>query len=258
MPLSQRRAKLLRRLHSNKLRAREGLVLLEGVRAVNDALDAGAVASFAVVSPRLESTDEGRALLDRFDVDVVRVSDREMAEVSDTEHPQGILVVVEEPRADLDQALAPGRRVLVLDALQDPGNVGTLIRSAVAFSFHTVVVLDGTTDPWGSKAVRAAAGTAFHLMVVRATTDQMLDSLRAAGLPILAASADGSAGFEAPLDGFALVIGNEGAGVRPAIVAAADAVVAVAMGGPAESLNAGIAGAILMSEFTRANHRGEG
>ncbi|NNF14381.1 MAG: RNA methyltransferase [Gemmatimonadetes bacterium] len=258
MPLSQRRSKLLKRLHTNKLRAREGLVLVEGIRSVSEALEAGASTSFAVVSPRLESTDSGRALLSRLNGDVVDVSDAEMVELADTEHPQGVLLVVQEPHVELADAVRTERRILVLDALQDPGNVGTLVRSAVAFSFETVVALDGTTDPWGSKAVRATAGTIFHLDVVRATAGELLQACRAAGLPILAASAEGSAGVEAPTGGLALIIGNEGAGVRPDVRAAADAMVAVVMAGPVESLNAGIAGSILMSEFTRTKNRGEG
>mgnify|MGYP002622493727 CR=1 FL=1 len=258
MALSERRAKLLRRLHSTKQRAREGLVLVEGIRAVSDALHAGASTSFAVVSPRLGSTEEGRSLMGRLGHDILEVSDAELASVADTEHPQGVLLVAEEPTAELGDAVAPGRRVLVLDAVQDPGNVGTLVRSAVAFAFDGVVALDGTTDPWGAKAVRASAGVIFHLPVVRAKGDPLLAACRAAKLPILAASAEGSAGVDPPAHGFALVIGNEGAGVRSDVRAAAEAVVAVAMAGPAESLNAGIAGAILMSEFTRTKPRGDG
>lgn len=254
MPLSQRRAKLLKRLHVNKLRAREDLVLVEGVRAVDEILDAGASMSFFVVSPRLESTEAGRALRVRLEgeaVDVVEISDAEMADVADTEHPQGVAAVADEPRASLETVVRPRARLLVLDALQDPGNVGTLVRSAVAFGFDGVVTLDGTTDPWGSKAVRAAAGMTFRIPTVRAKAGETLEALRRAGLPILAASAEGSAGVERPPGGFALVVGNEGGGVRPELREAADETVAVAMSGPAESLNAGIAGSILMSQFTR-------
>lgn len=257
MPLSQRRAKLLKRLHVNKLRAREDLVLVEGVRAVVEAMDAGASVAFFAVSPRLESTEAGRGLLTRLrggsagGGDVVEVADAEMAELADTEHPQGVVAVADEPRAGIDAFVRAGARILVLDALQDPGNVGTLVRSAVAFSFDGVVALDGTTDPWGSKAVRAAAGTTFRIPTVRAKADETLDALRREGLPILAASAEGSTGVDAPLGGFALVVGNEGAGVRREVREAADQTVAVAMTGPAESLNAGIAGSILMSQFTR-------
>lgn len=231
---------------------------MEGIRAVTDALEGGAELSFAVVSPRLESTEAGRALASRLGGDVVEVTDGEMTTLADTEHPQGVLVVAEEPRSVLADVVAPGCRVLVLDAIQDPGNVGALVRSAVAFSLDGVVALDGTTDPWGTKAVRATAGTVFRVPVVRAMASECVEACEAAGVPVFVASSDGSVGVEPAASGFALVVGNEGAGVRRELRAAAHAVVAIAMAGPAESLNAAIAGAILMSEFTRTHARGEG
>ncbi len=266
MPLSQRKARLLKRLAVNRSRAREGLVLVEGVRAAGEALAAGASVSFALVSPRLDSTDEGgrlRARLERaagtesggegHGFDVVRISDAEMTGVADTEQPQGVVLVCEEPALELGAALAGARRVLVLDAVQDPGNVGTLVRSAVAFSFDLLLALDGTTDPWGSKAVRASAGTVFRIAVVRCPAEEAVAALSSAGLSILVASAEGSAAVEPPEGGFALTVGNEGAGVRDLVRRAATATVAVPMTGPAESLNVGIAGSILMSDFTKAD-----
>lgn len=256
MGLSQRKARLLKRLAVNRSRAKEGLVPVEGVRAAGEALAAGAGVAFAAVSPRLTSTEEGRALRGRLDeltgVEVVETSDAEMADLADTEHPQGVLLVCREPDGELADAVRAHRRLLVLDAVQDPGNVGTLVRSAVAFSFDVVVALDGTADPWSAKAVRASVGTAFHVPVVRAAADEALAALEKAGLPIFVASAEGSGGVRPPEGGFALVVGNEGAGVRASIRAAASATVAVPMSGPAESLNVGIAGSILMSDFSRA------
>lgn len=284
MPLSRRRTKLLKRLAVNKTRAREGLVLVEGVRAAAEALDAGGSVSFALVAPRVDTSEEGRALVERLrsdrTTDLLEVTDEEMATVADTEHPQGVVVVCEEPELDLAGGLARSRRssrmrspsagdpdrapggpashgprVLLLDAVQDPGNVGTLTRSAVAFSFDLVVALDGTTDPWGSKAVRAAAGTVFRIPVVRAGAEETLEVLNVEGLPILVASAEGSAAVTPPTGGFALVLGNEGSGVRGVVRHAARDVVAVPMTGPAESLNVGIAGSILMSDFTKADRQ---
>ena len=253
MGLSQRRSRLLRRLAVNRSRAREGLVPVEGIRAVAEALAADASIHFAVVSPRLEGTEEGRALRERLEVrpgvDVVEISDDEMTEHADTQHPQGVLLVCSEPEVDAATALRGSRRALVLDAVRDPGNVGTLVRSAVAFSFDPVLVLDGTADPWSAKAVRASAGTVFHASVARLSADEAVEALAAEGLPIFAASAEGVAGVEPP-ERVAVAVGNEGAGVRQSLRDAAAAVVAVPMSGPAESLNVGIAGSILMSDFS--------
>lgn len=237
-------------------------MLVEGVRASGEALAGGAVVSFAVVSPGVDATEGGRELRERLErrggqafggFDVLTVTDAEMTDIADTEHPQGVVLVCDEPVVELGGALTPGARVLVLDSVQDPGNVGTLVRSAVAFAFDAVLALDGTADAWGAKAVRASAGTVFRIALVRCDAEDALAALTSAGLPILVASAEGSAAVDAPREGFALVVGNEGAGVRAVLDDAADATVAVPMTGPAESLNVGIAGSILMSDFTRAN-----
>lgn len=254
--LSQRRARLVQRLRTRKTRQRERRVLVEGVRAAGEALDAGAAVDFAVISPRLGSTDEGRALRGRLEsqTEVLGASDEELDALGDTEHPQGVLLVCVEPSVGL--AGLPGRGgVLVLDAVQDPGNVGTLVRSAVAFGMECVVALDGTVDPWIAKAVRASAGMVFRLPVVSAPAQDALGWMRGRELAILVAAGDGVPvgswrGARSPRP-FALVLGNEGAGVRPELREAADATIAVEMRGPAESLNVGIAGSILMHELTK-------
>ena len=257
MPVSQRKARLLRRLAVNRSRARAGRVPVEGVRAVREALEAGASTSFAVVSPRLASLEDGRVLArlltDRLGDAVYDVTDAEMAEFADTDHPQGVLLVCAEPTVELESALEGATRVLLLDAVQDPGNVGTLVRSAVAFSFDLVVALDGTADPWSAKAVRASAGMVFRVPVARASVREAVAALTAAGLPVFVASAEGTAAVEPRGDGFALALGNEAAGVRARLREVAAATVAVPMPGPAESLNVGIAGSILMSHLSRSD-----
>ena len=258
MGLSQRRRQILGRLRHRKTREREGLVLVEGVRAVREALAAGAVARFAVASPALDRLEEGRAAraaLARAGVEVDAVDDREVAELADTGHPQGVLLVCAEPTAAAD-AVRAGGRYLVLDAVQDPGNVGTLMRTATAFDVDAVVVLDGTADPWGAKAVRASAGMVFHRPVLQRGGEDAVALLRAAGVPLLVADATGSDVAEAvPPGGWALVVANEGAGPREALRRAADRLVRVPMPGPAESLNAAVAGALLLYALTRETTR---
>lgn len=252
MELSQRRARLVARLRGRRTRAREGLVLVEGVRAVSEALDAGARVSFGVTSPRLMTTDSGADLSSRIaDLECGSVSDLEMTSIAGTEHPQGVLLVCGEPMfraADL----APAGRFLLLDGVQDPGNVGTLVRSAVAFGLHAILCLEGTADPWGTKAVRASAGMIFRLPVVGCDIDEALGALRERGIPLLAASAGGvDATSQGGLESFGLAVGNEGAGVRLALRQAAHATIAVPMKASADSLNVGIAGSILMHMLTR-------
>lgn len=255
MELSQRRLQLIGRLRYRKTREREGLVLVEGIRAVAEAVAAGAEAVFAVASPRLATLAGGEALLDaltRAGVETARTDDTELAHLADTEHPQGILLVCREPRARPD-LVRPGAQLLVLDALQDPGNVGTLVRAATAFALDGVVVLDGTADPWGTKAVRASAGMVFRVPLLQVDWEDALAALRAAGLPLLVADAEGADVGAVPRgEGWALAVGNEGAGPRVAVRHGAAAVVRIPMPGPAESLNAGVAGSILLYALTRS------
>ncbi len=263
MPLSQSRTRLLSRLKTRKTRARERQVLVEGVRAVAEALDAGAMPSFVVTSPRLRETPAGLSLEARIaDLDRVEVSELELSALADTEHPQGVLLVCREPEpADTD--LPVGGLFLVLDAVQDPGNLGTLVRSAVAFGFDGVICLDGTVDPWSAKAVRSSAGMTFRVPTLTLAGAEAPARLGGLGARILVASAEGvsvesvvageGASARGPGGhGWALVVGNEGAGVRGELRAAASAVVSVPMKGPAESLNVGIAGAILMHLIARS------
>ena len=253
MGLSQRRQRMLARLGSRRSREREGLVVVEGLRACRQAADAGAHVRFALTSPRLAHVDPGAlaSVLEEGTEDVERLSDAELAALSHTEQHQGILLVCVQPRADVS-AVGAGGRYLVLDALQDPGNVGTLIRSAATFGLDGVIALDGTADPWGPKAVRASAGMVFTLPVIQCSEQEALTALRNAGLAVVLADAAGRDPIGAPRSGgWALVVGNEGAGPRPAVDGAADHRVGIAMAPGAESLNAAVAGSILLHDLTR-------
>lgn len=228
-------------------------MLVEGVRAVDTALDGGARPRFAVVSERLRDRPGGAALVGRLrdqGVDVRRVSDVELAALSDTETPQGVLLVAEERDVPVG-ALMPGRW-LVLDGVQDPGNAGTLVRAAVAFGLDGVVALDGTVDLWGPKAVRASAGLAFRIPLARTDAETLVEACAESGVGILVADAGGrDLGSLEPPGPVALVVGNEGSGVRPELARVARARVSVPMRGPAESLNVGMAGSILVYGLTR-------
>lgn len=247
MALSQRRGRLIGRLRAAKTRSREGAALVEGVRAACEALDAGAVVDFAVTSPKLETTAAGARLAERLrPYDVAGVTDRELANLSDTDHPQGVLIVCEAPEAGLNR-IERGGRYLALDGVQDPGNAGTLVRAAVAFGLTAVIVFEGTVDPWGPKTVRASAGLIFRIPIVRASADEAVARLRAEEIPVFVADAGGEDVRSCRgMKSFALVVGNEGTGVRLELVERADEVLGVAMPGPAESLNVAMAGSILL------------
>lgn len=254
--LSRREERLLRSLRQRKAREQEGLFLAEGVRAVEDLAASPLPVRLAAASSSLGDTPRGRALLDVLatkGVVVREAGERELAELAGTETPQGILAVAEIPRARLDD-LAVGRApaaLLVLDAVQDPGNFGTLARTAEALGAAGVVALPGTVDPWNPKSVRAAMGSSFRLPVVQAEWDGLGPWLASAGFATLAAAAGGEPLGDARPARAALVVGNEGAGISDDTRARADRVVGIPLRGRAESLNVAAAGAILLYELLR-------
>lgn len=252
---SSREEKELRGLQRRKFREEEGLFLAEGVRVVEDLLASSLGVRWVLTSSSLEDTERGRALtleLERRGIPRREVEEREFARHAGTDTPQGVLAVAEIPRwspEDLLRGPAP-RVVLVLDAVQDPGNFGTLVRSAEALGAAGVVALPGTVDPWNPKSIRAAVGSSFRLPIVAAGWEEAARWLRAEGFELLAAAVGGEpvkrAGERA-----ALVVGNEGAGVSAEVEDAVDRVVGIPLRGRAESLNVAAAAAILLYELTR-------
>ncbi len=253
--LSAAKARLLGRLARPRQREREGRFLVEGVRAVEEVLDSSLDVVFAVISPALRRTERGRALrqaLDSAGVALTEVPDSELVALSATESPQGIVLVCEEPRTTLADLGAQSGSFLVLDGIQDPGNAGTLIRTGRAFGLAGVVCLDGTVDPWNPKAVRAGAGAGTRIPVVRARWRDFAAWSGDLSLPVLVADARGADVERTdPGSRWALVVGSEGDGPRPEAFEVASGRVAVPMRGGAESLNAAVAGAILLYALTR-------
>ncbi len=255
MKLSKARAALLGRLHQRKQREREGCFVVEGIRSCEAALSAQTPVRFAVISPRMAELEGGNALAERLGhvrFDVATVDDAELARLAGTIAPQGVLMVCEEPRPDFAALNAGSRGLLLADAIQDPGNLGSMIRSAAAFGLSGLIALDGTVDPWNPKVVRGAAGASFRLPVLRASCDDALDWLADTGVRVLAADPEGedvAAVDKSPP--WAVAVGNEGAGLRREVRAAATKAVAVPLHPASDSLNAGVAAAVLCYELTR-------
>ena len=184
--LSRREQSLLRSLRQRKARQAEGLFLAEGVRAVEDLLASPLPVRLAVASSSLGDTPRGQALMHLLadkGVAFRETDDRTLAALADTDTPQGILAAAPIPtvglealRMDEDPAV-----LLVLDAVQDPGNFGTLARTAEALGAVGLVALPGTVDPWNPKSVRAAMGSTFRLPVVEAEWDALAPFLQRAG-----------------------------------------------------------------------------
>lgn len=254
--LSRREASLLRTLRQRRTREAEGLFLVEGVRAVEDLAASGLPIRFAVAASTLGDAPRGRGLLDVLAtkrVAVREIPDRELADFADTETPQGILAVAQIPRAGLDDLPlnADPSVLVVLDAVQDPGNFGTLARTAEALGASGLVALPGTVDPWNPKSVRAAMGSSFRLPVVAVEWERLTPWLSSHGFSTLAAAAGGEPLPDPRPRRAALVLGNEGAGVSDQTRARAERMVGIPLRGRAESLNVAAAGAILLYELLR-------
>jgi TrmH family RNA methyltransferase len=170
-----------------------------------------------------------------------------------TEQPQGIAALVHPPDFSSATLFRGTPLILVLAGLQDPGNVGTLLRSAEAFAASGVLLLPGTASPWNPKALRASAGSAFRVAAIAANESDALALFAGHNIPAIAAVArDGTSLDEAPLAGpCALLIGNEGAGLSDSLIAAAAHRITIPMPGNVESLNAAIAGSLLLYEAAR-------
>lgn len=253
--LSHAERKLLQGLARRRGRAQEGLFLAEGVRVVEELLVSSIPVRLAVVSSTLEDSERGRALHERLEAlaPTRAVSPAELQRLAAAETAQGVLVAAETPRTSLE-ALRPGARatLLVLDAVQDPGNVGTLVRTADALDALGVVTLPGTADPWNPKVVRAAAGSLFRRPPVEVTLEGLRRWLDEHGFTLLVAAMDGlSIEKLAPPARSALLVGNEGAGASEEARRAATQLVSVPTAGAAESLNVAVAAGILLYLLTR-------
>src|SRR5213596_575794 len=261
-PIASNLQSTIRDLQRRKARGRRGLALIEGVRLVEEALAAGLTFRGALVAPDLARTTRGRELvveLERHAVPVEEGSARALAEVADTEAPQGIVAVVEPRTWAADDIPLGGVRstALVIDGVQDPGNVGTLIRTAHALVAAGTVVLRGTADTLNPKALRAAMGASFRHPVVPLDDSAFIAWAQRRRLTLWAAAVDGvplARALDTSTDReelIAVIVGNEGAGIRPQLNAVAAQRVAIPLAGGAESLNVAVAAGILLYEVTR-------
>ena len=259
------RVKAARRLAKRAFRRRERRFLAEGPQAVREALatPGGLAELFTTAEAEARHGELVRAA-ERAGVPVLRVSGEVMAELAQTVTPQGLLAVCEFVDVPLDGPLAASPRlVTVLAHVRDPGNAGTVLRTADAAGAEAVVFTDASVDPYNGKCVRASAGSLFHLpVVVGPRFEQAADDLRDAGLTILAADGAGKRTLDEAIDDGLLarptawVFGNEAWGLPEEILARADEVIRVPIYGAAESLNLATAAAVCLYASARAQRSG--
>jgi TrmH family RNA methyltransferase len=249
---------LIRDLQRRKARERRGLVVAEGLRLVADLLASGAAVRGLVVADDV-ADGPASAVLERARAQGIAAEvtpRRDFDALANTETPTGVMAVVAWRPFALDE-LPPvhiGRdRLLALDGVQDPGNVGAMVRSAHALGARCTVALDGTADVRSAKVVRGSMGSLFRHPVATATFDEFVAWGKHEGYEFwLAMAASEPVTAMEPGAKVALVVGSEGAGVREEWLTVPRRLVAVPMPGDAESLNAAVAAGILLHELNRA------
>ena len=252
------RIRLVRKLATRKGRAAEGRFAVEGRNLVTEVLEKDLDVDFIMIPADAadDAPDFIRKCIDSPDVTVCEVPVREFAGLTDAENGIGMLAVVRlrEYGPDILDGLRPDDNVLVLDRIQDPGNMGTLIRTAVAAGYKAIVAMSGTVDIYSPKVLRATAGMVFEIPVIYVPdNDALMGMLGRSGRRIVVTDVNGGVPYyEEDLSrGIALVIGNEGSGVSDTLMETADVRVTLPMKGRIESLNAAVAAAILMYEAVR-------
>lgn len=246
--------KLIRKLQTRKYRDAEGKFIIEGINLVEEAISKNAKIDFVVISEDFNYDPSRLVLSEVSEVFEVR---RELFEkLTDAENGSGVLAVVSKHRyTDEDYFKFPEEsNILVLDRVQDPGNIGTMIRTAVAAGYGMVVCNKGTADAWSPKVLRATAGMIFDIPVVYTdSTEELVQLIRRLDKRIcVTVLEDAHAYYERDLSKrIALVIGNEGNGISKELIDVADERLTIPMKGGIESLNAAVAAAILMYEAIR-------
>lgn len=244
---------LARDLSRRKARERDAMFVVEGVRACEELARSPLEVIGVLSAPQLAESERGATLRRAFSargVSVTDVTDREFQSAAQTESPQGVLAVARVPDYSLAMVTASARRLLVLDAVQDPGNVGTLIRTAAALGTWATVALPGTVDVWNAKVVRSAMGAHFHHLAVHASWEALRDFCARHDFALWGADMGGAdVATVTPPARCALAVGNEGSGLSPHVREALAQCVSLPISSAVESLNVAVAAGILLYQL---------
>lgn len=240
--------KKVQKLKERKYRQEYGEYIIEGTRMVEEAVKFNAEIDCILVR-------EGYAA-DALNIDeknVYTLSDKVFKKISDVMTPQGILSLVYMRKSDLNDAACAKGPAVILDGVQDPGNIGTIIRTADALGASCIVSLKGTGDIYNSKTVRATMGSLFHIPVIATeNVEEVYERFKKMNIKIVATSLSAS---KEPKDidfkNTAVVFGNEGNGISKISKSYADYLVKIPMKGMAESLNVAVSAAIILYEAAR-------
>lgn len=262
MRISKNEAKYLRSLSQKKVRLAERKFLLEGWRALKEALNSRSVIDSVNVLPRFLDDTDYQNILDEVrqrHIPVRELSEIELKQISETVHAQGVIAVVRKKDQELsDRLLKTSETIVAADAVSDPGNVGSLLRTSDWFGADLVMLGNGCVELYNEKVVRSTVGSLFHLPVVEdVDLPAELGNLKRSGFRITALSGDGKTDYQNAEWGRrnVVVLGSEAHGVSKEIRAIADAVVKIPKFGRAESLNVSVACGIVLAHLKTSNRR---
>jgi TrmH family RNA methyltransferase len=257
------RIKQIRKLQERKERLESGLFYLEGLRIVGEALDSGAAVETLVVAPELLKSEFGQKLVEdqaQRGAAVLEVSADVFRRLALKDGPQGIAAVVRQNWLPLSQAKpVPGRPWIALDAVADPGNLGTILRSSDAAGGEGVILLDQSTDPYDPSAVRASMGALFDQKIVRASFEEFAAWQKSGDWALVGTSDKAEQDYHAYCYPPALVIlmGSERQGLLPQHIALCDQLVSIPMLGKSDSLNLAVATAVVLYEVLNQRRQEE-
>lgn len=248
-----KKIKELQQLTKKKNRYAQEAYMIEGIRFVESALEKEVVLKDVFFSSDLRENARGTQLIEavmKRDIRYHEVSSKLFNSISDTVNSQGILAIAPMPKntTESDENLVFSNLSIVLDRVQDPGNLGTIIRTADAAGIKDIVLVKGTTDPYSTKVLRSTMGSIFDVKLHFMETEEVIEVMKTQGIRLTVTSLEAT-NFHYELsvaDPLALVIGNEGNGVSDAFSEAADELIKIPMYGGAESLNASVAAGIVM------------
>lgn len=249
--------KEVKSLKQRKNREELGLFFIEGLRMAEEAIKENARIVRVLMSDRFANGESAESILkwsEKTGCQTIVIPDRLFEEISDTITPQGILMVVEARFYEVDEILKSRNYLLVADSIQDPGNLGTIIRTADAAGFTGVIVSKGCVDVYNPKVLRSTMGSIFRVPICFAgSLTGTLEKLRLKGISIYAShlSAKVSCYDVNMTNNIAIIVGNEANGISDEVLPHTDMLIKIPMYGRTESLNASIAAGILMYECVR-------
>jgi TrmH family RNA methyltransferase len=248
--LTNDKVKLIRALGDRKHRLKEGRFVIEGARLIDDALAANLTPDWIFCAERLSSrSQETLSRLKKRGVEIIPVSDAVLKAGSDTETPQGLIAVLPFPRLSI---LPNPKMILIADSLRDPGNLGTLLRSAAASDVDVVLLSPETVDAYNPKVVRGAMGAHFRLPIREAEWAEIADRVQGMNVYLAAAAAGEQSYTEIDwIQPSALIVGSEASGASKAALQLAAHRIAIPLSREVESLNAAVAASVILFEAKR-------